>query len=780
MAAVWMRFRAELRSRLPAILSLTLIVGILGGVVIAAAAGARRTESAYPRFLEAQNAMNIVLDPVGKDSAQGLREVEHLPDVAEFSTVNILFAAIRAENGKTLFFPDVFSLAAIDGRFGRTLNSLKILSGRAAHPDDPSEAVASFPVAQSLGVRAGDTVRLGIFGNEPFVGRRLQGLRPIPLTVVGIGAAPGEFQPLAGGYLPGFHLTPAFYRLHRDLFVPGDESIAVKLRGGEGGVRAFRRELTGISEHLHVGFDVPFAQGPQTEGVQQATGAQAIALNLLAVLVAVAAVAIFAQSLARQTFLESIDHPTLRALGVVPGQLLAVGLIRAAVIGVAGAGVAAVTAVLLSPLSPIGVARTAEPNPGLAIDPPVVVLGAVGIVVIVVLVGALPSWRAVRAGAVVPGARWATGGPSRIAAGISRLGGSPSAVTGVRMALEPGRGRTAVPVRTTVLGTGLGMIALAAALVFSASLQHLTTTPRLSGWNWDALVGSEVNKPTGDEQEPSADEKLSALLDRDPRVEGYAVGVLPDLDIGGTPHILSIALETRKGSVTPALAEGRLPAAPDEVALGSQTMSSAGVGIGDTVPVGLNGTTTPLRVVGRIAMPNVFFSVARPGDGAAVSLDWVYRADPRSARDAGFFIKFAPGADGEAVIRDLERAVPALFQFPRAQTQVSYLNEVQTLPLVLAGVMAFMAVATLAHTLVTSIRRRRRDLAILKTIGFSRRQVSATVAWQGSTLAAVAILVGLPLGIVAGRWGWNLLADRLGVVPEPAWVCPGFLVPVLA
>lgn len=79
-----------------------------------------------------------------------------------------------------------------------------------------------------------------------------------------------------------------------------------------------------------------------------------------------------------------------------------------------------------------------------------------------------------------------------------------------------------------------------------------------------------------------------------------------------------------------------------------------------------------------------------------------------------------------------------------------------------------MAVATLAHTLTTSARRRRRDLAILKVLGFVRSQVSATVARQSTVIAAVAVVFGLPLGVAAGRWGWHLFADELGVPPQPA------------
>jgi ABC-type lipoprotein release transport system permease subunit len=87
--------------------------------------------------------------------------------------------------------------------------------------------------------------------------------------------------------------------------------------------------------------------------------------------------------------------------------------------------------------------------------------------------------------------------------------------------------------------------------------------------------------------------------------------------------------------------------------------------------------------------------------------------------------------------------------------------------------LALLAVGTLAHTLVSATRRRRRDLAILKTLGFVRPQVRGTLAWQATTLGTVALLVGLPTGIAGGRWGWRLFAGQLGVLADP-------VVPLLA
>ena len=82
------------------------------------------------------------------------------------------------------------------------------------------------------------------------------------------------------------------------------------------------------------------------------------------------------------------------------------------------------------------------------------------------------------------------------------------------------------------------------------------------------------------------------------------------------------------------------------------------------------------------------------------------------------------------------------------------------------AVLALLAVGTLAHVLLTGVRRRRRDLAVLKTLGLTRALLLRVVSWQASALAAAALVVGLPLGILVGRWSWNLFAGAAGVAPD--------------
>jgi ABC-type antimicrobial peptide transport system permease subunit len=89
-------------------------------------------------------------------------------------------------------------------------------------------------------------------------------------------------------------------------------------------------------------------------------------------------------------------------------------------------------------------------------------------------------------------------------------------------------------------------------------------------------------------------------------------------------------------------------------------------------------------------------------------------------------------------------------------------------PALLGGVLVLAAVVSLGLTLASGVGRRRRDLSILKSLGFTRRQVSATVVWQSSLIVAVGLVAGVPLGVALGRWLWILFAERLPVVARPS------------
>ena len=134
--------------------------------------------------------------------------------------------------------------------------------------------------------------------------------------------------------------------------------------------------------------------------------------------------------------------------------------------------------------------------------------------------------------------------------------------------------------------------------------------------------------------------------------------------------------------------------------------------------------------------------------------------------DTYLVVRLAPGSDRADAVRQLtEIAGGRAPQGPTVPIEVERIRQIDAVPIVLAGFVATVALVAVGYTLVIGIRRRRRDLAILKTLGFDRRQVRASVAWQATTLALVGVVVGVPIGIVVGRVAWRLVANSLGIAP---------------
>jgi hypothetical protein len=182
-----------------------------------------------------------------------------------------------------------------------------------------------------------------------------------------------------------------------------------------------------------------------------------------------------------------------------------------------------------------------------------------------------------------------------------------------------------------------------------------------------------------------------------------------------------------------------------------------------------------MRVVGTVIVPPTPFLATKLGDGAALALPGLLRIDPGAARQLGgapFLVRFDPGVSRDAglaaVANDIKGLPNPYVNAAERPASVVSLAAIAGLPVALAGLLALIAAGTLAHTLASSTRRRRRDLAVLKTLGFTRRQLRQAVAWQATTIAAIALLIGLPAGVAGGRWAWRYLAAQLGVLPEPA------------
>ncbi len=151
-------------------------------------------------------------------------------------------------------------------------------------------------------------------------------------------------------------------------------------------------------------------------------------------------------------------------------------------------------------------------------------------------------------------------------------------------------------------------------------------------------------------------------------------------------------------------------------------------------------------------------------------------SDPVPGPNA-IFVDLRRGTPQGAAVKALDRIAKAtssvadfgvdVVSVQRPAEIVNYRSMGST-PAYLGAALGVGAVAGLALTLIASVRRRRHDLALLKTLGFTRRQMMAVIAWQSSVAVGIGVLIGVPLGVLGGRALWDLFADSIHVVPDPS------------
>jgi hypothetical protein len=338
-------------------------------------------------------------------------------------------------------------------------------------------------------------------------------------------------------------------------------------------------------------------------------------------------------------------------------------------------------------------------------------------------------------------------------------GPGQSSVLGARLAFQPGRGRAAVPVRSAVVGMTAAVAAVLAALVFGLSLSHVIADPAVTGWNWDLTVGNPHSGDTSAQAVPR--------LRADPFVSGITVTAMGDALLDGRDDVTVVAMQAVTGQAVPPVLAGRLPRAANEIALGGRELRALGRSVGDSVSAhGVHGPVT-LRITGEVVLsPEIANEQIQLGTGAVMTLGGAAAVNQAPLPRNVFLVRLREPAS-QADLAVLRQQFPGTVLSAVPPPEVRDLSGVSGMPLALALVLMVLASGIIAHTLLTSVRRRRRDLAILKTLGFVARQVQSTVAWQATAIAGASLIVGLPLGLLAGRWAWILLTDQVAIVPAP-------------
>ncbi|MDQ1499528.1 MAG: putative transport system permease protein [Actinomycetota bacterium] len=771
MRAVSARLRADFRVRWRSWVGLALVIGVGGGVVLTAAAGARRTDTAYPRFLQQSGAEDVLLAGGFADPAATafLHDLEQVPQVAAAGPVG---AMILLPPDGSLQTP--YHFAGMDTRYGDTVDRPNLLSGRRPDPDGADEVLVNRTMARERHLRVGSTIDWTAYApQDEGPDSALVGGEPVHLRVVGIGVYPNEVVSTAPyDDLPVMYLTAAYYRAHPTQ-TQGYSFEAIRLRRGNADMAAFRASMArvladhGVSEENFLFAD----RSGRNAGVQRAIRPQALALGLFALLAGLVGLLVIGQATARRIALDAADYPVLSAIGMSRGQLVATSMARIAAVSVAGAAMAVAVAAAASPLTPIGPARLAEPHPGLALNAAILGIAFLAIPALIVAAAFLPAWWAA---SVERHLTRTTDGPAaaqgfRTADTLAAAGLPKTAVIGVGTALHRSGGRTGVPVRSALVISGIAIAAVVGTLTFTANLDHLVQTPKAYGWNWDFRAGIGFFPVPLDQAMPR--------LRANPDVEAVAGANYGEVRIGGR-SVAAVGIDAIDGSLFPTLLEGRAPRDDHEIVLGTRTLRRAKLAVGDTVGVQVSNSPQPMRVVGRAIFPKLGagnFDPTDLGEGAAVTAG-VF-ADPSAPPEQAYtvlLVKLRPGADVAANQRRLDRdigslsfcgGIPGCVSPAERPGDISNYARVRGTPLALAGVLTLLAVGVLGHALITSVRRRRRDLAVLETLGFVRAQLSAVTAWQATTTAAAALLVGLPVGIAAGNWAWRVFAGQLGVAP---------------
>ena len=791
---VWLALRADLRLRWRAALGLALLLGLIGGVVLTAAAGARRTDTAYPRLLRWSHAASVQVVPNCVGLGGFYRGLAHLPQVASIWTGVVYTLALPppAPPGSQLE-----AVASPDGALGTSTDRVRVLAGRPFDPADPRAVMVDQELAAAAHVRPGGTLRLlgdpstpktcAAGGGTATPGRA----RPVPLAfrVSAVVAFDDQVVPSPGlSGAPRVLLSPGFWRSGAGReFGPGDYA-GVRLRPGVS-LASFRRAAAALARRYpSAGRISVVSLAPQVAATEQATRPQVVSLAVFAALTGLIGLAILAQLLGRQLVLDSAGFPTLRALGMTRRSLAALSLARVTAVTVPAACLAVAVAVAGSPLMPIGPARLAEPSPGVAANLALLGAGLAAIALLPVALLVPVAWRAAaRAGRPLEAAG-AAGRAHRPRRGPPlTLAGSVTGGIGTRMAFQPGYGRTAVPARSSLIATTAAVAAVIAAGVFGASFIQLTSTPHRYGQNWSEQLNLQFGGI------PAAE--VRAALAAQPGVTGYAAGDYGQVSIGGQA-IPAIGLDALRGRGFLTLLAGRAPATGAQIALGEGTLRSLHLRLGQRVPVGAGHGARPMRIVGVATFAR--FSQASSaatdlGTGAVVPAAVLSLPSPPTC--AGHvtcynfvLIRYRHGTSLRAAAARLAATVTragcppgiCLLTADQRPGEIRNYAGVRETPLALGLVLVALAVGTLAQVLLTSVRRRRRDLAVLKTLGLSRRQVQAVVAWQAVALAAAALAVGLPLGAVAGRWSWAVFAGSAGVAGDASVPPPLLLLAVPA
>jgi ABC-type lipoprotein release transport system permease subunit len=745
------------------------VLGVLAGLgvslAIAALSGARRADTAFARLTQRTTAADAVVFPsqvsdAGRFDWDRVRDLPYVEDVAPWNlTFGTLKEGTRHEEPHSLLFMPV------DGHWLNTTDRPLVRTGRMWDPESDGEVLVDERTAAEVGISVGDRFTLHTYAAGQFAAGDPAGPM-LDLEVVGVVRDTSQFL-FTGMVL----LSPGTLAAHPEMELM--ENAHVRLRHPAEDVPALGRDA---AELLAPGTPI-LDLHDMLRRVSTAISLERVAQTLLGLAVAAAALVSVGQALWRSVSLIDDDAVVLRALGFTRKQRAVAATAPHLLTVVVAVPVALVGAWVLASRFPIGYARTVDPSIGHQID---WVVAGPAVVLTAVLIGAGAYAVAHLHGGRLDAAEAAR--PSAVA--TAARAHTPLAVgLGMTFAFEPGRGRRRVPVGPALLGAVAGVLGIVGTLTIDRGLQDALHNPERAGVTWDASVlpaGSDYGE-RADAVEPGFLDDLAASDDVDD-VAVIGRAVLPVDEVVG---IAFFDVKPVEGDIDLVVTDGAAPHADDEVALGPATADQLGVEIGDVVTV-RGRSTRHLRVVGLALLPHEVHSGFTEGawitPDLMVEIGDAYDVERELGTEQLGVVRWTEGVDPGVALAALQRRVgPGRIAAP-AQLPPELLNleRVRSVPLVLLGFLVVFAIAALAHQLITSGNQRRRDCAVLRSIGFTRPMMATIVMSQSTCVSLVALLVGIPLGLALGRMGWSWVADAvpLVLVSPLAYAALALMIPI--
>jgi FtsX-like permease family len=721
-----------------------ILLGLGFGLCLASLAAARTTASAYDRILVAARAPDAAVQhglPLD-ESVKSLQTIEGI-------TAQRVYAGFTgAADGVNPVLTSAL-LAPVRDDFPIELPVMR--AGRLPNPNAPDEVFVNTTVAEGADLEVGQRLTFHVYTAGS------QRSAETTVTIVGVGTLPAEpvrDETMVFGVVV---FTRAFYDAHRDLVVYSVSSVDLA-RGFDA-----RRDLAAAVGAL--GHDLQSARSQERDAINEALRPLIIILVALGLLAFGATAVATVQVLQRDRAHNRADGETLQMIGMERSQLRLVEAATSAAMMVVTVGTALLVMLLASPVAPIAPLHDLDPGQGLSVDVTVALVGMAAIVLtVVVLSMGMFSRRRRAARPALTDAPW-----------LANAARGPAAVAGLTLALrsDGGRGRAWRSVAAATNATVL----LALCATFVASAKSLTGTPSRYGFDADLIALNAYG-----DQSVSALER--AFGDSDDVVAATGFTLVPLLlDGRAVPGLASTAV---KGELTPTVLVGRPARTGDEIMVGRDTLDSLDAAVGDVVNVQTSsasssagtpvGDPVDLRIVGVATFPPVSqigTDVPRLGVGALVTREAFTRMGGDRTNAPEFtIVRVVEGVDPSVVVA----RAPSGFQ-DVAHTNTTWLTgtkpaEIRQLDAAmpyLTGALVFGCIAVfavVAHSLWTRARANRHDLAVLRAVGCTTRQLNVITACQALPVAIAATIIGIPVGIALGRRSFTLFAHSLAVVDD--------------